>query len=99
MAGVALSGTGPLESLDEDGKEKFLGRKVCPLRRTRALLGVTVFVGAWVVDTTRAVLRRAALLEVGRMKFGIWPGRFCARLPMVLRRGKGGFELGCMSAR
>ena len=94
--GVVLGWTVSLGSLDADGRVK-LG--MCPLGRDRGLLGVTVFVGAWFLDNTGPLLRRAELLEVGRMKFGICVEGFCIRLPMVLRRGRGGFEIGCMSAR
>lgn len=98
--GVTLGWTVPLGSLDADGRAKLMGGGISPLGRDRGLLGgVAVFAGAWFLDNTGPLLRRAALLEVGRMKLGIWDEGFCVRVPMVLRRGRGGFESGCMSAR
>lgn len=51
------------------------------------------------MEATRGVACRAALLEVGRMKLGVWVEESGIMLLMVLRRGSGGLVIGFMSPR
>lgn len=79
--------------------EKFFVGGTWPFCRARYLFGVAVCVSAGLLVIEDPLLRRASLLDVGRMKPGICVGDLRVTLPMVLRRGKGGFDIGCISAR